>query len=98
MRSWLEAGEEGKVRRVPCLECQPAVGDAMDPHTMLECSVHRVLQAWSPATLAQILLAGVGRRGGQDPRHLQGMTAEIVRQVSAADQNFRVWWQTNYRQ
>lgn len=97
MRVWLEAGEEGRVRRVPCLECQPPVGDDMDPHTMLECSMHRVLQAWSPQTLAQILLDGVGRRGRQDPHRLQGMTADLVQQLTSADENFRIWWQSNYR-
>lgn len=97
MRVWLEAGEEGRVRRVPCLECQPPVGDDMDPHTMLECSMHRVLQAWSPQTLAQILLDGVGRRGRQDPLRLQGMTADLVQQLTSADENFRIWWQSNYR-
>lgn len=97
MRVWLEAEDEGRVRRVPCLECQPAVGNSMDPHTMLECSMHRVLQAWSPSTLAQILLEGVGRKGAQDPRHLQGMTAELVHQLRQADENFQFWWQANYR-
>lgn len=36
MRSWLEARDEGKIHRTPCLECNPTVGDLMDPHTRLE--------------------------------------------------------------
>ena len=97
MLPWLEAGEEGRVHRVPCLVCQPVCGDRMDPHTLLERTVYRVLQAWSPQTLSQILLAGVGRHGQQDPTKLQGMTADLVRQLRESDENFRSWWLSNYR-
>ena len=36
MPAWLDAHEEAKVRRTACAECQPLVGDRMDPHTRLE--------------------------------------------------------------
>ena len=61
MPSWLEAEEEGKIRRVPCSECRPIVGDQMDPHTRLEVQRYRVIRASSVDGLIRILTAGEAR-------------------------------------
>ena len=55
MPTWLEAGEEGRVHRVPCLECQPTVGNDMDPHTRLETQRFRVYQARSVTEMIQVV-------------------------------------------
>ncbi len=92
MRTWLEAGDEGKVRRVPCLECGPAVGDQMDPQTFLECTRYTVLQARDPESLAKTLLQGRPGDAPQPVSQLTGVTAEIIRQVRAHDSAFETWW------
>ena len=58
MPSWLEAHEEATVHRTPCPECQPVVGDAMDPHTRLESQRYTILQAESAGALALMLTEG----------------------------------------
>lgn len=55
MPSWLEAGDEATVRRTPCPECRPAIGDEMDPHTRLETQRYRVLRSQSVAGLVNII-------------------------------------------
>jgi hypothetical protein len=55
MPTWLEAGEEGRVRRVACPECRPEVGDVMDPHTRLETQRYRVIRAQSIDGLVNIV-------------------------------------------
>lgn len=58
MPSWLEAREEGKHRRTACTECQPLVGDQMDPHTRLEIQRYTVLLASSLDELVDTLVDG----------------------------------------
>jgi hypothetical protein len=58
MVSWLEAKEEGKVRRVPCVNCRPVVGNEMDPHTMLEPSRYSARSAQDAQALLEMLLEG----------------------------------------
>jgi hypothetical protein len=61
MVSWLEAGEEGRVRRSPCVECRPVIGDDMDPHTMLEATRYSARSAPdAEALLAMLLLSPDG--------------------------------------
>lgn len=92
MRTWLEAGEEAKVRRQPCIECGPVVGDQMDPQTWLECSRYAVLQARDPESLARILLQSRPGAPSQDPHRLIGATHEVVMQVREHDPAFSRWW------
>lgn len=58
MVSWLEAEEEAKVHRYPCLECLPEVGNRMDPQTMLEPSRYTVLRARDGEELRSVLTQG----------------------------------------
>lgn len=58
MPSWLEAKEESKVRRTQCPECQPVVGDGMDPHTRLEAQRYTIISAESAAVLCDLLAEG----------------------------------------
>jgi hypothetical protein len=58
MVSWLEAGEEGKVRRVPCVACRPVIGNEMDPHTVLEPSRYSARSAQDAQALLEMLLEG----------------------------------------
>lgn len=58
MVTWLEAGEEGRVHRVPCLTCQPLVGDDMDPQTILETTRYTVLRAQNREELRSVLSEG----------------------------------------
>jgi hypothetical protein len=58
MVTWLEAGEEGKIRRVPCLECNPEVGDKMDPQTVLESTRYTILRAKDREELRSVLAQG----------------------------------------
>ena len=58
MPSWLEAREEGKVHRTPCLECAPLVGNRMDPHTQLEVQRYTVFRAASMEEVTAILVDG----------------------------------------
>lgn len=72
MPSWLEAREEGKVHRVPCPECSPLVGNAMDPHTRLEVQRYRVYGAATLQGLVDIL------RGDRD--RIPSLVADVIRQ------------------
>ena len=45
MPSWLEAKEEGKVHRTPCVLCTPVCGDKMDPHTRFEPQRYTVVRS-----------------------------------------------------
>ena len=83
MPTWLEAAAwedsdgEHRVHRVPCLQCQPTVGDAMDPQTRLEPSRYTVMQANTPQELAALLL---------EDRPLSSvppLVREILRQVES---------------
>lgn len=58
MPSWLEAGEEARIHRMPCLECLPEVGDEMDPQTILETTRYTVLQARDADDVRRILMRG----------------------------------------
>lgn len=78
MVSWLEAREEGRFRRTPCVECQPAVGDAMDPHTRLEVQRYSVYQAANAAGIAEILL------DGREMSDVPALVREAVRRVTMA--------------
>ena len=64
MPSWLEAREEGRVHRTPCPECQPLVGNAMDPHTRLEAQRYTVMSAPTLDGLHTLLTASRGGGGG----------------------------------
>jgi hypothetical protein len=77
MRTFMEAQDEGLVHRMPCPECRPAVGDAMDPQTLLEPSRYTVLQAQSPESLVEVLCEG------RDT--LPEIVAEVLRQASKND-------------
>lgn len=85
MVRYLDAADEGRVRRVPCPECNPPVGDAMDPMTMLETSRWSVVQAADPAGLFEVL---AGKSQGQ----IVGMTERIITQLTTTDESFRQWW------
>jgi len=77
MISWLDAGEEGLVRRVPCVECRPAVGDRMDPHTRLEVQRYR---AWVLRTPEEVVAAVTeGRPVDSLPR----LAFEVLTQLRA---------------
>lgn len=95
MRVWLEAGDEARVRRTACPQCSPQVGDRMDPQTWLECSRYTVLQARDSESLARVLLQGRPGEPPHDGRHLTGVIAEIIRQVSANDAAFGLWWESS---
>lgn len=84
MPTWLEAGEEAQVHRTGCLECQPEVGNRMDPQTVLEAQRYTVLRARSPEELQAVL---VGRREGQFPRLIR----DVLAQVEAKDSAFTEW-------
>lgn len=86
MVPYLEAGEEARIHRVPCPECFPRVGDAMDPQTVLEASRFTALQAPDPSGLYDVLAAGSGNR-------IVGMTLDLITQLVASDPVFRSWWQ-----
>lgn len=58
MPSWLEAGDEALIHRMPCLECLPTVGDEMDPQTILETTRYTVLQARDAEDVRRILVRG----------------------------------------
>lgn len=77
MKSYIEAGEEGAVHRTACPECHPAVGDDMDPHTLLEASRHTVLQAHSAEGLVELL--------SENRPVLPEIVAELLKQVSKND-------------
>ncbi len=83
MPTWLEAGEEATVHRVPCLECLPVVGDQMDPQTVLEATRYTVLRARDPQQLYQALL---GRT-----RRLPAIVSEVIKQVQTTDEAFARW-------
>lgn len=77
MVTYLEAGEEGAVRRSQCPECRPNVGNDMDPHTLLEASRYTVLQAHSAEGLVDMLTEG---------RHvLPEIVSEVLKQASKYD-------------
>lgn len=61
MPSWLDAREEGRVRRTPCVECQPLVGDDMDPHTRLEPQRYTLLRAATLTEVRNVLTEGRDR-------------------------------------
>lgn len=86
MVRWIEAGEEGRVRRVPCPECQPEVGDRMDPLTLLETSRYTVLQAHNPEDLYQAL-RGTRATEGRPPV----VVSEVLRQVANHDPVYAAW-------
>lgn len=77
MRRYVEAAEEGLVHRNPCPECQPEVGDAMDPQTLLEPSRFTVLQAHSAVALVAMLTEG------RDA--LPEIVSEVLKQASKCD-------------
>jgi hypothetical protein len=83
MPTWLEAGEEARIRRVPCLECQPLVGDAMDPQTVLEATRYTVLQARDPEQLFQALHNRSGRPAA--------IVNDVLVQVRSNDLAFGQW-------
>lgn len=85
MVPYLEAREEARIHRVPCLECNPRVGDAMDPQTLLEPSRYTALQSPDPAGLYEVLAEGSGNR-------IVGMTLGVLTQLVEADPVFRSWW------
>lgn len=58
MPCYLEAGEEARIHRMPCLECLPEVGDGMDPQTILETTRYTVLQARDADDVRRILMRG----------------------------------------
>jgi hypothetical protein len=69
--------------RVPCLVCNPSLS-RQDRTTWLEQDRHSVLQARNPAALVDILLG--------ETRAVRGMTAEVIRQLRLADNDFDRWW------
>lgn len=92
MRTWLEGGEEARVQRVPCIECQPAVGDRMDPHTLLETTRYSGIRVMGPATLMTSLLRG---RVGDRSNMMAEIVHEIIRQLRQNDPAFEQWWVSN---
>lgn len=93
MVTWLEAGEEAKVHRYPCVECMPVVGDGMDPHTVLEATRYTALWAHSPDELVSLLLQGRPGQPEQHPGHLNGVVARIVDQLVDVDPPFAGQWE-----
>lgn len=83
MPTWLEAGEEAQVHRVPCLECFPVVGNEMDPQTVLEATRYTVLRARDPEQLYQALL--------NRTRRPSEIVLEVLRQVQTNDDVFADW-------
>lgn len=83
MPTWLEAGEEAQVHRVPCLECLPEVGDHMDPQTVLEATRYTVLRARDPEQLYQALLNRTQRP--------TALVEHVVSQVRMNDAVFDGW-------
>jgi hypothetical protein len=83
MPTWLEAGEEAQVHRVPCLECQPEVGNEMDPQTVLEATRYTVLRARDPEQLYRVLFNRTQR-----PTQL---VTEVIDQVRTHDDAFATW-------
>lgn len=73
MVPWLEAEEEAQVHRYPCLECNPEVGNRMDPQTMLEPSRYTVLRARDGEELRQVLTQG--------REHLPGIIRKLLQEL-----------------
>lgn len=84
MPTWLDAAGfaesdgEARVHRVPCIECQPAVGDGMDPQTRLEPTRYSVLQANTPAELVTVLTRD---RPAGSASQVPPLVVEVLRQV-----------------
>lgn len=95
MPTWAEAGaeDEARTRRVPCHVCQPAVGDQMDPQTLLETTRHSVLRAPGPSTLLAALMRG---RTGEHTGMMAEIVHEVTRQVRANDPTFASWWNQSW--
>lgn len=84
MVTWLEAGEEARVHREPCLECSPTVGDDMDPHTVLEATRYTVLRARDPQNLLDVLTNS--SHGKPAP-----IVSDVLKQVIEHDEKFADW-------
>ena len=92
MVTWLEAEEEARVHRRPCVECMPVVGDEMDPHTVLESTRYTARQAKDSDELLALLLQG---RPGDSPLALAALPAlvrRIIEQVIEVDSPFATVW------
>lgn len=81
MPSWLEAKEEAVVHRTPCTECQPPVGDQMDPHTRLEPQRYTLYRSPDLDGILAVLTAG--HNGPQLP----SVVARLINQVLAWERN-----------
>lgn len=92
MVTWLEAGEEARVRRRPCMECRPVVGDQMDPHTILEATRYTALWVHTPAELIAVLLQGRPGQPDQNPQRLNEVVSRIVDQLTTVDHQFAKEW------
>lgn len=76
MPSWLEAREEGKVHRTPCVLCSPAVGDEMDPHTRFEPQRYTVFRAPTLEDVVEYL--SDGRTPAQLPRIIVNLLEQVL--------------------
>jgi len=94
MVTWSTAGEEARVRRVPCPECAPEVGDRMDPHTVLEATRLTALVAQDIPELTDLLLAGRPGQPAHDPRRLSPLVAHMVEQLCVTADGFAAHWST----
>lgn len=77
MPSWLDAGEEGRVHRTACIECQPEVGDRMDPHTRLEPQRYSMRRSRELEGIFEMLAEG------RDRDTLPPIVARLMRQAVA---------------
>lgn len=80
MPSWLEAREEGKVPRTACMECQPAVGDLMDPHTRLEPQRYTVLRTSNYEEMVKML------EDGRAPREVPFLVKRLIEQAQSFEE------------
>lgn len=97
MVTWSTAGEEARVRRYPCPECAPEVGDRMDPHTVLETTRMTALLAQDTEQLIDVLLAGRPGQQPHDPSRLSTLVTHMVEQLCVTDSAFSVNWEARVR-
>jgi hypothetical protein len=84
MLAYAVARDEALVRRTACPECQPAVDNTMDPHTLLEATRYTVLQAHSPEQLIEVLVEG--------RTVLPEIVQDVMRQVCKSDTEVAQLW------
>lgn len=91
MSSWidLEDAVESRADRVPCVECQPATGQGMDPHTVVEATRYSAVTARSAEHLAKLLLETPGNKTSDRPSRL---VARVAEQLASKDPAFAAQW------